>query len=128
MEGSAEGRVVVDGSLLFLGPNQLASPVELVFETGRLVGVGGREAWRLTDALERAGDDRMTNLAEVSIGLNPRSRPGGSPLELEGIVGSAHVALGNNVAYGGSVDARSHLDCVLLDATLELDGEPIAAA
>jgi leucyl aminopeptidase (aminopeptidase T) len=128
VEGTAEGRVVVDGSLLFLGPDQLPSPVELVFAGGQLVDVGGREGWRVTDALERARDDRMTNLAEVSIGLNPRSRAGGSPLELEGIVGSAHVALGNNVAYGGSVDARSHLDCVVLDATLELDGEPLLPA
>ena len=92
---------------------------------GRLVDVAGAEAWRLTDALERSGDERMTNLAEVSIGLNPCSRPGGSALELEGIVGGAHVALGNNVAYGGSVDARSHIDCVLLGATLALDGEPL---
>lgn len=125
VEGSAEGRVVVDGSLLFLGPDQLASPVELRFAAGRLTGVAGAEAWRLEDALDRAGDERMTNLAEVSIGLNPRSRPGGSALELEGIVGGAHVALGNNVSYGGSVDAPSHLDCVLLEATLALDGEPL---
>jgi leucyl aminopeptidase (aminopeptidase T) len=125
-EGSAEGRVVVDGSLLFLGPDQLDSAVELTFAAGRLVEVSGREGWRLRDALERADDERMTNLAEVSIGLNPRSRPGGAPLELEGIRGGAHVALGNNVAYGGKVDARSHIDCVLLEATLTLDGRPLA--
>jgi leucyl aminopeptidase (aminopeptidase T) len=125
VEGTATGRVVVDGSLLFLGPHQLASPVELLFESGRLSDVAGSEAWRLTDALERSGDERMLTLAEVSIGLNPYSRPGGSALELEGIVGGAHVAVGNNVAYGGSNDARSHIDCVLLSATLELDGEPV---
>jgi leucyl aminopeptidase (aminopeptidase T) len=125
VEGTAEGRVVVDGSLLFLGPDQLGSTIELQFEAGQLVGVAGPEGWRLTDAIERSGDVRMRNLAEVSIGLNPFSRPGGSPLELEGIVGGAHVAVGNNLAYGGSVDARSHLDCVLLCASLELDGEPV---
>jgi leucyl aminopeptidase (aminopeptidase T) len=125
VEGTAEGTVVVDGSLLFLGPDQLSSPVELRFEAGRLTDVGGAEGWRLADALGRSGDDRMWNLAEVSIGLNPHSRPGGSALELEGIVGGAHVAVGNNVAYGGSVDARSHIDCVLLAATLSLDGEPL---
>lgn len=125
VEGTAEGRVVVDGSLLFLGPDQLPSPVELRFAGGRLVDVAGREGWRLTDVLERSGDERMGNLAEVSIGLNPHSRPGGSALELEGIVGGAHVAVGNNVAYGGSVAARSHIDCVLLQATLALDGAPL---
>jgi leucyl aminopeptidase (aminopeptidase T) len=128
VEGSGEGIVVVDGSLLFLGPDQLAGSVELRFESGRLVDLVGAEAWRLADALERSGDERMWNLAEVSIGLNPHSRPGGSPLELEGIVGGAHVAVGNNVAYGGSVDARSHIDCVLLRATLALDGEVLEPA
>jgi leucyl aminopeptidase (aminopeptidase T) len=126
VEGTTTGRVVVDGSLLFLGPDQLPSPVELRFEAGRLVEATGSEAWRLTDALERSGDERMDTLAEVSIGLNPCSRPGGSALELEGIVGGAHVAVGNNVAYGGSNDARSHIDCVLLSASLSLDGVPLA--
>jgi leucyl aminopeptidase (aminopeptidase T) len=122
-EGSAEGLVVVDGSLLFLDDGALGAPVTLRFCGGELVDVSGPEAWRLTDAIDRAGDPRMRTLAEVSIGLNPLSRPGGAPLELEGIVGGAHVAVGNNVPYGGSVDARSHLDCVLLRGTLALDGE-----
>ena len=67
----------------------------------------------------------MWEIAEVSIGLNPRSRPGGSALELEGIVGGAHVAVGNNVPYGGGNDARSHIDCVLLAGELALDGVPV---
>jgi leucyl aminopeptidase (aminopeptidase T) len=125
VEGTTSGRVVVDGSLLFLGPDQLQSPVELSFEDGRLVGIEGREGWRLRDALDRSGDERMSTIAEVSIGLNPASRPGGSALELEGIVGGAHVAVGNNVAYGGSNDARSHIDCVLLEGRLELDGTAV---
>jgi 2,5-dihydroxypyridine 5,6-dioxygenase len=125
VEATCEGRVVVDGALLFLGPDQLPHPVELRFEAGRLTSADGPDAWRLLDALERSGDERMWNIAEVSIGLNPYSRPGGSALELEGIVGGAHVALGNNVAYGGKVDARSHIDCALLEATLSLDGVPL---
>lgn len=122
VEGTTHGTVVVDGSILFLGPDQLSSPVGLTFEAGRLVAIAGREAWRLRDALESSLDDRMWLIAEVSIGLNPRARPGGSALELEGITDGAHVAVGNNVAYGGANDARSHIDCVLLSARLELDG------
>src|SRR5215211_6888545 len=122
---SADGTVVVDGSLLFVGPDQLATPVTLRFSEGHLVDVSGPEGWRLEDALARSGDERMDVLAEVSIGLNPYSRPGGSALELEGIVGGAHVAVGNNVAYGGSNDARSHIDCVLTEATLALDGQSV---
>jgi leucyl aminopeptidase (aminopeptidase T) len=125
VEGTATGKVVVDGSVLFLGPDQLPTPIELHFRDGLLTDALGPEAWRLLDAIERSGDDRMRTLAEVSIGLNPNARPGGSALELEGILGGAHVAVGNNVPYGGSVDARSHIDCVLLAGTLSLDGEPV---
>lgn len=128
VEGTAEGTVVVDGSLLFLSGDQLPAPVTLSFAGGELTEVAGPQAYLLVDALENAADDRMTNLAEVSIGLNPFSRPGGSALELEGIVGGAHVALGNNVAYGGSVAARSHIDCALLAAELRLDGELVDPA
>jgi leucyl aminopeptidase (aminopeptidase T) len=128
VEGTASGTVVVDGSVLFLGPDQLSTPIELRFADGELVDASGPEAWRLLDALERSGDPRMRTLAEVSIGLNPHSRPGGSALELEGILGGAHVAVGNNLPYGGSNDARSHIDCVLLRGTLSLDGEPLEPA
>lgn len=125
VEGTASGKVVIDGSVLFLGPDQLPAPIELHFADGQLVDALGPDAWRLLDAIERSGDPRMRTLAEVSIGLNPCSRPGGSALELEGIVGGAHVAVGNNVPYGGSVDARAHIDSVMLRATLSVDGEPL---
>jgi leucyl aminopeptidase (aminopeptidase T) len=125
VEGTASGTVFVDGSVLFLGPDQLAAPIELRFEGGLLADARGPDAWRLLDAIERSGDPRMRTLAEVSIWLNPLSRPGGSPLELEGILGGAHIAVGNNVPYGGSVDARAHIDSVLLRGALILDGEPL---
>ena len=43
-------------------------------------------------------------------------------METESARGTAHVALGNSIAYGGRVNAVAHLDCVMRDATLELDG------
>lgn len=128
VEGTAEGTVVIDGSLLFLSADQLGAPVTLRFKDGELDDASGPDAFRLLDAIELANDERMTNLAELSIGLNPFSRPGGSALELEGIVGGSHVALGNNIPYGGSVAARSHIDCAMLAAELRLDGNPVDPA
>ncbi len=67
----------------------------------------------------------MTNLAEVSLGLNPNGRVFGVAMETESTLGSAHIAIGNSIAYGGTVAAVAHLDCVMKDATLELDGRPV---
>jgi leucyl aminopeptidase (aminopeptidase T) len=49
-------------------------------------------------------------------------------METESALGTAHIALGNSIAYGGTVDAVAHLDCVMKDATLELDGRPVMVA
>lgn len=125
VEGSADGTVVIDADLLFMGDGPLREPVVLEFRAGLLVGAQGAQVGRLTEVLERCDDPRMANLAEVSLGLNPRGAVGPVAMETESTLGTAHIALGNSIAYGGVVAARAHLDCVLRDATLLLDGRPV---
>jgi leucyl aminopeptidase (aminopeptidase T) len=128
VETSSEGIVVVDADLLFMGQGPLPSPVVLRFARGELVAVEGEESDRLQEMLARCADDRMANLAEVSMAFNPWGRVCGVAMETESARGTAHIALGNSIAYGGTVDAVAHLDCVMRDATLELDGRPVMAA
>lgn len=125
VEGTASGTVVVDGDLLFMGQGPLAEPVTLHIADGQVRGIEGAERARLTSMLERCQDDRMTNLAEVSVAFNPAGSICSVPMETESARGTAHVALGNSVAYGGVVNAVAHLDCVMRDATLELDGRAV---
>jgi len=70
----------------------------------------------------------MSNLAEVSMAFNPAGLVCAVAMETESSLGTAHIALGNSLAYGGVVDAVAHLDCVMRDATLELDGEKVLIA
>ena len=128
VEGSAEGIVVVDADLLFMGQGPLPEPVVIHILGGRMVGLEGAEAGRLREMLARCDDERMTNIAEVSMAFNPAGRVCGVAMETESSRGTAHIALGNSIAYGGTVDAVAHLDCVMKDATLELDGAPVMVA
>jgi leucyl aminopeptidase (aminopeptidase T) len=128
VESSSSGVVVVDADLLFMGQGPLPSPVVLHFADGNMVGVEGDESGRLREMLVRCDDERMSNLAEVSVAFNPSGRVCGVAMETESALGTAHIALGNSIAYGGTVDAIAHLDCVMRDATLELDGRPVIAA
>jgi len=125
VEGTASGTVVIDGDLLFMGQGPLADAVVLHIEDGRMVGIEGPERARLTGMLERCADERMANLAEVSVAFNPAGTICPVPMETESARGTAHIALGNSIAYGGEVDAVAHLDCVMRDATLELDGRAV---
>lgn len=128
VETSSEGTVVVDADLLFMGEGPLPSPVVFEFAGGELVSAEGEEAGRLHEMLGRCADDRMGNLAEVSMAFNPSGRVCGVAMETESARGTAHIALGNSIAYGGTVDAVAHLDCVMREATLELDGRPVMVA
>ena len=125
VEGTASGTVVIDGDLLFMGQGPLADAVALHVEDGRMVGIEGPERARLTSMLERCADERMANLAEVSVAFNPAGTICSVPMETESARGTAHIALGNSIAYGGEVNAIAHLDCVMRDATLELDGRAV---
>jgi leucyl aminopeptidase (aminopeptidase T) len=125
VEGTASGVVVVDADLLFMGAGPLPEPVVIHIERGEMVGLEGAEAGRLEEMLARCGDERMSNLAEVSMAFNPAGRVCGVAMETESSRGTAHIALGNSIAYGGVVDAVAHLDCVMRDASLEVDGRPV---
>lgn len=124
VEGSSSGTVVIDGDFLFMGPGPVAAASALHLRDGLLVSTDGAEAERLTHMIAECDDPRMTNLAEVSVGLNPQGSVCGVPMETESTLGSAHIAFGNSIAYGGTVAAVAHLDCVMKDATVYLDDIP----
>jgi leucyl aminopeptidase (aminopeptidase T) len=125
IEESTSGIVVIDADLLFMGRGPLPSPVVLHFEQGSMTGIEGEHKDRLLEMIERCDDNRMSNLAEVSMGLNPLGTVCGVAMETESALGTAHIALGNSIAYGGTVNAVAHLDCVMQRATLEIDGAPV---
>ena len=124
VEGSSNGVVVIDADFLFMGRGPVREPVALEIRDGQLVGILGDEGERLSEMIARCDDPLMTNLAEVSVGLNPQGTVCGVPMETESSKGSAHVAFGNSISYGGTVAAVAHLDCVMRDATVYFDGVP----
>ncbi|HEX4661149.1 MAG TPA: hypothetical protein VH307_27470 [Streptosporangiaceae bacterium] len=127
VEGTATGVVVIDADLLFMGEGPLGEPVILHVDRGEVTEIEGAARGRLVSMLERCADDRMANVAEVSVAFNPAGKVCSVPMETESSRGSAHIALGNSIAYGGRVDAIAHLDCVMRDAVLELDGRVVMA-
>jgi leucyl aminopeptidase (aminopeptidase T) len=122
IEGSAEGTLVVDGSIAGVG--LLDTPVSLTIREGRLTDTTGSDGATLMELLSAHGEDG-TNVAELGIGTNEEAILTGNVLEDEKILGTAHVAFGASAAIGGTVQVPVHLDCVLLEPTVEIDGEAI---
>jgi DNA-binding beta-propeller fold protein YncE len=63
------------------------------------------------------------NIAELGVGTNDRAIVSGNILEDEKVLGTVHVALGNNAGMGGTVNVPIHLDGLIRKATLYVDGE-----
>ena len=78
------------------------------------------------ELLTAHGEDG-TNVAELGIGTNEEAILTGNILEDEKILGTAHVAFGASAAIGGTVQVPVHLDCVVLEPTVEIDGETIVS-
>lgn len=124
VEGTTNGTLVIDGSIADVG--LLETPVELTVREGHLVGATGDDGARLMELLTAHGEDG-TNVAELGIGTNEEAILTGNILEDEKILGTCHVAFGASRAIGGTVQVPVHLDCVVLEPTVELDGETIVA-
>jgi leucyl aminopeptidase (aminopeptidase T) len=122
IEGTAEGTLVVDGSIAGIG--LLETPTELTIREGHLTEATGPDGDALMDLLTVHGRDG-TNVAELGIGTNEEAVLTGNILEDEKILGTAHLALGASAAIGGTVQVPVHLDCVVLEPTVEIDGEAI---
>ncbi len=124
VEGTGEGTLVVDGSIAGVG--LLEAPVTLTVRGGHLTDATGIDGAALMELLTAHGEDG-TNVAELGIGTNEEAILTGNILEDEKILGTAHVAFGASAAIGGTVQVPVHLDCVILEPTVEIDGETIVS-
>jgi leucyl aminopeptidase (aminopeptidase T) len=121
-EGTAEGRLVVDGTIATVGLDD--EPAELEIQDGHLRSASGERGARLMELLTAAGPEG-TNVAELGIGTNEKAVLSGEILEDEKLLGTAHVAFGASAAIGGTVQVPVHLDCLVLRPDLAVDGEPV---
>lgn len=132
IEGSAEGSVVINGSIPGLVINS-DEEITLFFKKGRLVEVvpdDNRTArWLNEKQIQTAkdrGDFNWSNLAEIGVGVNPAVQQlTGNMLFDEKAAGTAHIALGNNAFMGGSVESTIHCDMVIKGLTLTIDGKKL---
>jgi len=85
---------------------------------------GGKEAAKLNEMLESFGKEGR-NLAELGIGTNDAAQITGEILEDEKVMGTVHLALGNNISMGGTCNVGIHVERVMLAPTVEIDGETI---
>ncbi len=126
LEGTANGRIVVNASIPYLGIGVIEEPIYVDVENGFITKIeGGRQADVLRRDLESHNDRNSFNIAELGVGLNPECKLIGIMLEDEGVLGTAHIGIGTSITLGGTVKAPCHYDLLLWDPRIEVDGKTI---
>ncbi|MHB8695874.1 MAG: aminopeptidase, partial [Solirubrobacteraceae bacterium] len=118
-----KGTIVFDLSVASSG--LLEEPLHIEFADGRAVAAsGGAAAATLLSVLDSGGPNGRV-VAELGIGTNPAATIIGKILEDEKVEGTIHIAFGTNTGIGGENQAAVHIDGVVRDPTVELDGRTI---
>lgn len=118
-EKKSNGVIVFDGS--FAGIGILKKPIKVEVKNGYIQKIdGGVEAIKLQEILDKAGKDSNA-VAEFGIGTNYKAKLCGQILEDEKVLGTIHIAFGNNISMGGKINVSSHLDGLVKKPTVYFD-------
>ena len=118
VEGSASGIVAVPGFVEGFAGDTAAT--QLHFVDGRLAKSGRGDALAfLLSTLGPLSSGRA--VSEFGMGTNPALRPATARTAKKSL-GTAHIGLGDNQSFGGSVMAAAHIDVILFAPTVALDG------
>lgn len=120
VEGRSEGTYYIDGSLAGIGLIE-DKPIKITVKNGMAISIeGGKQAQQFEQMVNSVGE-KARNLAELGVGTNYMAQINGTVLEDEKVLGTIHLALGNNVSMGGTVNVGFHIDGIIKNPTLKVD-------
>lgn len=119
-EDSVEGTVVFD---LAFHRGKRMEEVTVSFSDGIATPIKAKKGFSaFTQILESAKGDRY-RIGELGIGLNPEVTAAvGYVLTDEKMIGTIHLAFGENRSYGGKNESDIHWDVLVMNPTVTIDG------
>ncbi|MEK6949263.1 MAG: aminopeptidase [Nanoarchaeota archaeon] len=125
-----DGKIVIDGSSRVQnGTILVKEPITLKVEEGNIVEISGhKEAKELENTLNWAASlakhpGSVRRICEFGIGLNPKAQLIGATIVDDKVLGTAHVGIGSNYWFGGSIYAIIHLDQVFRNPKIYFDNK-----
>ncbi len=126
------GTVVIDGSSRNRKNTVLIKkPITLKIEEGSIVDIKGEEeAKLLNDTLDWAANiskhpGSVRRIGEFGIGLNSKAKIIGATIVDEKSLGTAHIGIGSNYWFGGTIYSKIHLDQIFKDPKIYFDGKKL---
>jgi len=115
VEENSNGKMVIEPGINPWGREQLVLEVK----DGKVFRMEGdsRFMGRLEEIFSKHPLAR--NIAEFGIGTNDKAKAGTTLLELEKVLGTIHIAIGDNSTFGGKVSVPLHTDFVFEHPTVD---------
>ncbi|MBN2112392.1 aminopeptidase [Candidatus Woesearchaeota archaeon] len=131
-EGKVSGKFVIDASSRNRFKTEITrEPIIVKVKKGAITKIeGGVEADLLKQSLKWAAERakypaRVKKICELGIGMNKNAKVIGATIIDEKAHGTAHIAIGSNYWFGGSIKTIIHLDQVFRDPQVFVDGVPL---
>ena len=125
IENHSNGIIIVDGSIPYPNFGLIKAPLSIDVENGKIKSVNGYNAKAYMNIYDNIALPGMKTLAEIGVGLNPYAKLCGAMLEDEGCLGTLHFGFGSNITIGGLNDVGFHLDHIMKNPTIIVDGQTI---
>ena len=121
LENETNGDLRVDGIIVGLG--RVVEPVDLHFESGRLVTISGGETGK---AFERmlGSESSARVLCELGFGTNHLRKEIRGEFDDKKALGTVHIAMGDNHTFGGTNRSTLHIDCLVTKPEVMIDDRP----
>lgn len=122
IENKTNGIVLFDGAFAGITLDQ---PIKLEIKSGMALKItGGSAAKKLNQLINQVGPKAKV-IGELGIGTNPACKLSPNILEAEKVYGTCHLALGNNIGFGGTNNVPFHSDGIILNPTITIDSKTI---
>lgn len=119
LEFSAYGRLTI-----IYGPDRrLERPITLKFKDGAVDGIEGFENYRFYLEKIFKEHEKARFIAEFGVGTNPKASKPDNVLEAEKILGTIHIAIGDNHSFGGINKVPFHTDYVVFEPQVSVGGK-----
>ncbi|OGD44658.1 hypothetical protein A3K79_00495 [Candidatus Bathyarchaeota archaeon RBG_13_46_16b] len=120
MENSAEGVLICDMAIGGIGP--IHTPVRLTVKAGQVRSSSSDDSAllkRIQASLRT--DENSSTIGEFAFGINPKARFVEEFLEAEKLVGTIHIAFGNNADFPeGKNPSKNHMDFLISKPTVKI--------
>lgn len=120
---NCNGKLIIDGAMAGIGMLENMITLDIKDNYAKIISKN-EDSYKLKSMLDEVGPDAY-KIAELGIGTNPAAKIIGNILEDEKVKGTIHMAVGNDMSYGGTNNVPVHLDGIVKDPTIYVDGKMI---